>query len=62
MTTNTRACGLCRNLDSRVTPQGNAYCWATYRWRTPVQVVPDCTEVARADGKPPPGQILFEGG
>ena len=58
--TNTRACGTCRHLDGRETRRG-AYCWETYTWRQPAEVVPDCEHAARADGKPPPGQIQFRG-
>lgn len=58
---NQRPCGACKHLDGRVTPQGNAYCWWTYRWRKPGETVADCSHAARPDGNAPPGQILFEG-
>ena len=58
---NTRPCGLCRHLDSRVLPTGFAFCWARYVWVEPEEIVEDCSKVERADGKPPPGQMHFEG-
>lgn len=58
---NTRPCALCRNLDSRTTPRGVAYCWAKYVWVDAQGTVQDCELVERADGKPPPGQVRYAG-
>lgn len=62
MTDNTRACGLCRHLDSRQLESGFAQCWKYYTLRKPSEVVPACTGAERADGNAPPGQLWFTGG
>ncbi len=58
---NTRPCALCRHLDSRVTAHSLAYCWSRYTFVQAQGTVEDCEEVERADGKPPPNQIIFAG-
>lgn len=58
---NTRPCALCRHLDGRVRPSGDAWCWARYIWVQADGTVADCPKAERANGHAPPGQIRFPG-
>lgn len=58
---NKRPCGACRNLDARALTSGVQYCWSTYVWRRPEEVVADCKQAERADGREPVGRIHFTG-
>lgn len=57
---NTRPCGLCKHLDARE-KGGVQFCWATWTWRKPDDIVTGCDKAARADGSAPPGRIWFNG-